>query len=113
MFVSKMLTSRYKLDHDSSNLELEPRAQADRIRCPSGTSEWNATVRNRCSFEGLTADGTNNAISIIEDRIGSVIIMENDADWDVNIKVQLQTFALGVRALQGTIEKPCTSPIWR
>lgn len=38
------------------------------------------------------------------------MIMEDDSDWDVNIKVQLQTFALRVRALQGTTETPCTSP---
>lgn len=36
--------------------------------------------------------------------------MEDDSDWDVNIKIQLQTFALGVRALQGTTETPSTSP---
>lgn len=36
--------------------------------------------------------------------------MEDDSDWGVNIKVQLQTFALGVRALQGTTETPCASP---
>ncbi|KAJ5735756.1 uncharacterized protein N7483_000881 [Penicillium malachiteum] len=47
---------------------------------------------------------------IIRDRIGSAIIMEDDADWDVNIKTQLKSFALGVRALQGTTDTPCSSP---
>ncbi|KAJ5609474.1 hypothetical protein N7528_010041 [Penicillium herquei] len=47
---------------------------------------------------------------IVRDRIGSAIIMEDDADWDVNIKTQLQSFALGVRALQGTTNTPCSSP---
>lgn len=36
--------------------------------------------------------------------------MEDDADWDVNIMKQLQSFALGVRALQGTANTPTTSP---
>lgn len=38
------------------------------------------------------------------------MIMEGDADWDVHIKVQLQTFALGVRGLQGTTETQRASP---
>ncbi|KAJ5619106.1 hypothetical protein N7510_003090 [Penicillium lagena] len=47
---------------------------------------------------------------IVDNRIGSAIIMEDDADWDVNIKIQLRSFAIGIRALQGTTETPTTSP---
>jgi hypothetical protein len=36
--------------------------------------------------------------------------MEDDADWDINIKTQLQSFAMAVRALQGTTETPTQSP---
>ncbi|CAL5874585.1 uncharacterized protein PFLUO_LOCUS8882 [Penicillium psychrofluorescens] len=36
--------------------------------------------------------------------------MEDDADWDVNIKVQLQSFALALGALQGTTETSTSSP---
>ncbi|CRL18852.1 unnamed protein product [Penicillium camemberti] len=37
---------------------------------------------------------------IVHERLGSAIIMEDDSDWDVSIKVQLQSFAHAVRALQ-------------
>ncbi|KAK2761269.1 hypothetical protein FQN54_001791 [Arachnomyces sp. PD_36] len=47
---------------------------------------------------------------IVNERIGSALIMEDDADWDVTIKTQLQSFALAVRALQGTGNTPTTSP---
>ena len=36
--------------------------------------------------------------------------MEDDADWDVTIKTQLQSFALAVRALQGTDHTRTASP---
>ncbi|KAJ5908064.1 hypothetical protein N7495_000746 [Penicillium taxi] len=32
--------------------------------------------------------------------------MENNTNWNVNIKIQLQAFALAVRAFKGTTEKP-------
>lgn len=52
-----------------------------------------------------------NAIQrIVEERLESAIIMEDDADWDVSIKTQLQDFALAVRALQGTTDTPTASP---
>ncbi|KAJ5790468.1 CAZyme family GT25 [Penicillium psychrosexuale] len=37
---------------------------------------------------------------IVQERLASAIIMEDDADWDVSIKVQLQSFAHAVRTLQ-------------
>lgn len=48
--------------------------------------------------------------SIVEEGIGSGIILEDNADWDVNIKTQLQSFALAVRALQGTTNTKTFSP---
>lgn len=49
--------------------------------------------------------------SIVNERQGSAIIMEDDADWDVAIKTQLQSFALAVRSLQGkTTNEPTASP---
>ncbi|KAL4804040.1 hypothetical protein BDV18DRAFT_162451 [Aspergillus unguis] len=39
-------------------------------------------------------------IDILKDRLASAIVMEDDADWDVALKTQLQSFALSVRALQ-------------
>lgn len=48
--------------------------------------------------------------SIVQERLGSAIIMEDDTDWDVTIKTQLQSFALAVRALQNTYSTSPTSP---
>ncbi|PKY03435.1 hypothetical protein P168DRAFT_271585 [Aspergillus campestris IBT 28561] len=39
---------------------------------------------------------------IVDKGIGSAIIMEDDLDWDVTIKTQLQNLAIALRALQGT-----------
>lgn len=46
----------------------------------------------------------------MDKRLGSAIIMEDDADWDVAIKSQLQSFALAVRDLQGANDSATTSP---
>lgn len=46
----------------------------------------------------------------MDERLGSAIIMEDDADWDVGIKAQLQTFAVAVRALQETSHTLTSSP---
>ncbi|KXG52486.1 uncharacterized protein PGRI_087700 [Penicillium griseofulvum] len=37
---------------------------------------------------------------VVQEGIASAIVMEDDADWDVSIKLQLQSFAHAVRALQ-------------
>ena len=37
---------------------------------------------------------------MVEQRLGSAIVMEDDVDWDVSIKSQFYNFALAVRALQ-------------
>ncbi|PWY91895.1 hypothetical protein BO94DRAFT_382497 [Aspergillus sclerotioniger CBS 115572] len=47
---------------------------------------------------------------IVSEKLGSAIIMEDDVDWDVTIKTQLQSFALAVRALQGADQKVTASP---
>ncbi|KAE8167457.1 hypothetical protein BDV40DRAFT_252958 [Aspergillus tamarii] len=39
---------------------------------------------------------------IVENKISSAVLMEDDSDWDVNIKTQMVEFARGTRALQGT-----------
>ncbi|KAH8601933.1 hypothetical protein B0O99DRAFT_681043 [Bisporella sp. PMI_857] len=44
--------------------------------------------------------GHMNAIrTIVEQNLGSALILEDDTDWDVRLKPQLQTFALAARAL--------------
>jgi hypothetical protein len=47
---------------------------------------------------------------IVHERLGSAIIMEDDADWDVSLKTQLQSFAIAVRALQSTNPVSNTHP---
>ncbi|PLN81890.1 hypothetical protein BDW42DRAFT_168055 [Aspergillus taichungensis] len=52
-----------------------------------------------------------NALQHIVDKgISSAIIMEDDSDWDVTIKTQLQSMALALRALQGTSPAATSSP---
>lgn len=41
-----------------------------------------------------------NCYRIVRDRISSALIMEDDADWDVNLKKQLQGFAAASRSVQ-------------
>lgn len=43
-----------------------------------------------------------NRHSIVENKISSALIMEDDSDWDVNLKAQMIEFARGTRALQGS-----------
>ncbi|KAL2817943.1 hypothetical protein BDW59DRAFT_175352 [Aspergillus cavernicola] len=52
----------------------------------------------------------NGMQQIVSERLGSAIIMEDDADWDVSIKTQLQSFAIAVRALQGPDDSTSGSP---
>ncbi|KAL4961704.1 uncharacterized protein BDV14DRAFT_210965 [Aspergillus stella-maris] len=47
---------------------------------------------------------------IVSERIQSAMIMEDDADWDVSFKTQLQSFAIAVRALQKPEATSPTSP---
>ncbi|KAJ5225269.1 hypothetical protein N7468_006494 [Penicillium chermesinum] len=76
----------------------------------SKTFPYNWNQDHKASEYAARRAHVNGMKRIVEDRIGSAIIMEDDADWDVNIKRQLQTFALSVRALQGTTGIPKTSP---
>lgn len=51
--------------------------------------------------------GHMNAIrAIIENRLSSALIMEDDMDWDVNIKSQLAKFAPGARQIADTSSSP-------
>lgn len=47
---------------------------------------------------------------MVKERLGSAIIMEDDSDWDVGIKSQLQSFAMAVRGIQGTGDNVTASP---
>ncbi|KAI1080263.1 hypothetical protein F5B20DRAFT_540002 [Whalleya microplaca] len=46
---------------------------------------------------------------IVEDGLDSALIMEDDMDWDVRLKPQLERVAQGVRALLPSVSNP-TSP---
>ncbi|KAJ5692204.1 CAZyme family GT25 [Penicillium macrosclerotiorum] len=47
---------------------------------------------------------------IVQQRLQSAIVMVDDADWDVSIKTQLQSFAVAIRSLQGTHHNSTFSP---
>ncbi|KAJ9257625.1 CAZyme family GT25 [Paecilomyces variotii] len=47
---------------------------------------------------------------IVDERLCSAIVMEDDADWDVTLKTQLQSFAVAVRALQSGSHAHTASP---
>lgn len=49
-------------------------------------------------------------IRIVEKRLNSALILEDDVDWDISIKAQLQNLALATRALQGTAPDSTSSP---
>ncbi|KAL2855972.1 hypothetical protein BJY01DRAFT_242911 [Aspergillus pseudoustus] len=46
---------------------------------------------------------------IVHESLGSAIVMEDDADWDVSLKTQLQSFAIAVRALQSADSQTSSS----
>lgn len=46
----------------------------------------------------------------MDERLNSAIIMEDDVDWDVSLKRQLQNFATAARALQGVQNPQSDSP---
>jgi len=48
-------------------------------------------------------------LRIVEQNISTALIMEDDMDWDIRLKSQLQNFARGSRFIRGT-ENPKTSP---
>ncbi|CAI7564208.1 unnamed protein product [Penicillium glandicola] len=54
----------------------------------------------------------NGVQRVVQEKLASAIIMEDDVDWDVSIKVQLRSFAHAVRALQlqDTQEVPTQPP---
>jgi hypothetical protein len=49
-------------------------------------------------------------ISIVKDRIQTTLIMEDDADWDVNARTQLLEFARGARYIQEYEDETTRSP---
>jgi len=47
---------------------------------------------------------------MVQERIPSALIMEDDADWDVLLKSQLRSFAQGARYLQESDDSPTSVP---
>ena len=43
---------------------------------------------------------------IVENRLGSALIVEDDVDWDVRIKSQLTSFAIGTHTLYNSVFTP-------
>ncbi|KAL4951570.1 hypothetical protein BDW69DRAFT_169790 [Aspergillus filifer] len=63
---------------------------------------WNHAIHRPIEYAARRSH-LNVMQRILSDRLASAIVMEDDADWDVTLKTQLQSFALAVRALQSQI----------
>lgn len=50
------------------------------------------------------------SVRIVGQGLRTALVLEDDVDWDISIKSQLQTFALAVRTLQGTAHTHTQSP---
>ncbi|KAL4800573.1 hypothetical protein BDV19DRAFT_72583 [Aspergillus venezuelensis] len=48
--------------------------------------------------------------SVVENKYATALIMEDDADWDVNVRPQLREIARGVRELSGNHKAPRKEP---
>jgi len=51
----------------------------------------------------------NSYATIVKNHVSSALILEDDADWDVSLKNQLQNFAVGSQILQGENTHPLRS----
>ncbi|KAJ5373427.1 hypothetical protein N7517_005433 [Penicillium concentricum] len=82
----------------------------DEIDNKSYPYNWNHDQK-RTEYAARRAH-VNGLQRIVQERLASAIIMEDDADWDVSLKLQLQSFAHAVRALQpqDTQKAPIQSP---
>lgn len=60
------------------------------------------TAPGRETYIGSWRGHINAARQIVDNRLGSALIMEDDMDWDVRIKSQLVQFAQGTRQLLNT-----------
>ncbi|KAJ5150688.1 uncharacterized protein N7500_010877 [Penicillium coprophilum] len=82
----------------------------DEINGKSYPYNWNHD-RKQTEYAARRAH-VNGLQRIVQERLASAMIMEDDTDWDVSIKVQLQSFAHAVRALQlkDTQKVPTQSP---
>lgn len=47
---------------------------------------------------------------VLQNSYTTALILEDDADWDVALKMQLREFARGVRLLNGEENAPKTAP---
>ncbi|KAL2038892.1 hypothetical protein N7G274_008414 [Stereocaulon virgatum] len=65
-----------------------------------------ATERARNNIVGCWRAHLNAARTIVRNGLSSALIIEDDADWDVYIKDQLQEFAAGSQFLSGVTAGP-------
>ncbi|KAJ5948316.1 hypothetical protein N7466_001331 [Penicillium verhagenii] len=77
---------------------------------PPKTYPYNWNPDHSASEYAARRAHLNGIRRIVEQGLDSGLIVEDDADWDLNIKSQLQSFALAIRGLQGTTNIPTTSP---
>ncbi|KAJ5357938.1 hypothetical protein N7541_005096 [Penicillium brevicompactum] len=72
----------------------------DQINAKTYPSNWN--YDHEPAEYAARRSHLNAMQRIVDERISTAIVMEDDADWDVSIKTQLQSFAIAARALQET-----------
>ena len=60
--------------------------------------------RTRMGRIGCRRSHLNAARKIVQEGLGSALIFEDDADWDINLKAQLEHFAEGRRQLAASTE---------
>ncbi|KAF2209961.1 glycosyltransferase family 25 protein [Cercospora zeae-maydis SCOH1-5] len=84
---------------------IDGQAGVDRARQPPGGSE---VEMPQGSFDSWRAH-MDVMRRIVEDNIQSALVLEDDVDWDVRIKSQMQDFARGsqmlIQPLQGTTDQ--------
>ncbi|OJJ47380.1 hypothetical protein ASPZODRAFT_1947666 [Penicilliopsis zonata CBS 506.65] len=87
-----------------SNIHIEfvDGVTADEVNPASYPYNWHTEFTQ--TEYGVRRAHINAMERIVEEGLGSALIIEDDADWDVSLKTQLQSFAHAVRALQGADE---------
>ncbi|KAL4882886.1 hypothetical protein BJY04DRAFT_186242 [Aspergillus karnatakaensis] len=88
-------------------IEILDATTPDQIDPKTYPYNWNHAIHRPIEYAARRSH-LNAMQRIIKDHLASAIIMEDDADWDVTLKTQLQSFALSVRTLQS--QAPVTNP---
>lgn len=72
-------------------------------------------VEQVCGFKtplliALTLDSNETFLRVLENSLSTALIIEDDADWDVSLRLQLREFARSIRVLNGENHAPRDAP---